>query len=107
MRNTIKIKFLKHLRLGVGLERDLQNAVLKIEPVEAVDGGHGLVVVGHGHEPEALALVGLHVADHFDTLHGSERSEQLPQKTLVALGSQIIHEYTPAGVVDGAEAVAA
>lgn len=59
----------------VGLERDLKNAVLKIESVETVDSSDGLVVVGHGDESETLALVCLHVSDDLDTLHSSEGAE--------------------------------
>ena len=58
-------------------------------------GETNLVVVGHGDESKALALVGLQVADDFDRLDGAERAEQLPQHRLLRVRSQIVHEYTP------------
>ncbi len=98
----------QRLRLLVArLERHLEYAILQIEPVEAVNGRDRLLVVGHGDKAEALALVALAVADDLDTLHGAERSEQLPQNALVGLGAQVVHEYAPARVVDGAQARAA
>jgi hypothetical protein len=52
----------------VGLEADLQHPVPKRVAVEGLDGHETLVVVGHGDEAEALALVGLQVADDLDVL---------------------------------------
>ena len=48
----------------VGLEADLQHPVAEGVAVEALDGDKGLVVVGHRHEAEPLALVGLQITDH-------------------------------------------
>lgn len=81
----------------VGLEADLQHAVAQRVPVERLDGHHGLVVVGHGDEAVALALVGLQVADDLDALHGAEGPEQLPQHVLLGLGRQVVHEDAPLG----------
>jgi len=86
------------LRLPVvGLEADLEDPVAQGVPVEGLDGHQALVVVGHGDESKALALVGLQVADDFDRLDGAERAEQLPQHRLLRVRSQIVHEYTPTG----------
>ena len=48
----------------VCLEADLQDPVAEGVAVEALDGDQGLVIVGHGHETEPLALVGLQITDH-------------------------------------------
>ena len=48
----------------VGLEADLQHPVAEGVAVEALNGDQGLVVVGHRHEAEPLALVGLQITDH-------------------------------------------
>ena len=52
----------------VGLEADLQDPVAQSVSVEGLDGDQALVVVGHGHEAEALALVCLQVSDHLHVL---------------------------------------
>lgn len=62
----------------VGLERDLQDAVSQPVPVETGDGHGCLVVVRHGDEAEALALVGVEVTDDLDVVDCSEGPEQLP-----------------------------
>lgn len=64
-----------HQHLGfpiIGLEADLKDAIAEGVAVQGLDGDQALVVVGHGDEPEAFALVGLQVADHFDVLHGTK-----------------------------------
>jgi hypothetical protein len=83
----------------VGLEGDLQHPVAEGVAVERLDCDDGLVVVGHGDEAEALALVGLQVADHLDALHGAERAEQLPQHVLLGLGRQVVDKDAPTGAV--------
>lgn len=62
----------------VGLERDLQDAVAQPVPIETGDGHSRLVVVRHGDEAEALALVGVEVTDDLDVVDCSEGPEQLP-----------------------------
>ena len=52
----------------VGLEADLQHPVAEGVAVEALNGDQGLVVVGHRHEAEPLALVGLQITDHLKCL---------------------------------------
>ena len=52
----------------VGLEADLQHPVAEGVAVEALNGDQGLVVVGHRHEAEPLALVGLQITDHLRCL---------------------------------------
>jgi hypothetical protein len=57
------------LRLSVvGLEADLQHPVSERVPVERLDRHETLVVVGHGDEAKALALVRLEVANHLHVL---------------------------------------
>ena len=48
----------------VGFEADLEDSVAESVAVKGLDGDQGLVVVGHRHEAEPLALVGLQVTDH-------------------------------------------
>ena len=70
--------FFFHQHLGfpiIGLEADLKDAIAEGVAVQGLDGDQALVVVGHGDEPEAFALVGLQVADHFDVLHGTKRAK--------------------------------
>lgn len=72
---TILVFFFFHQHLGfpiIGLEADLKDAIAEGVAVQGLDGDQALVVVGHGDEPEAFALVGLQVADHFDVLHGTK-----------------------------------
>ena len=47
---------------------DLENSVAESVAVEGLDGDETLVVVGHRHEAEALALVRLEVANHLHVL---------------------------------------
>lgn len=56
----------------VGLEGDLEDAVAEGVAIEGLDGHHCLIIVGHGDESEAFALVGLQVPNHLHVLHGSE-----------------------------------
>ena len=78
-------RYWEHSRLMglVGLEGDLQDAVAQPIAVQAGDGHGCLVVVRHGDEAEALALVGVEVADHLDIVDSAEGPEQLPQDALV------------------------
>ncbi len=88
--------------LLVRLEGDLKYAVSERVAVEGLDGDEGLLVVGHRDETEALALVGLEVADDLDALHGAERAEQLPQDVVLGLRGEVVDEDDPAGAVHGA-----
>jgi len=83
----------------VCLEADLEHAVAQGVTVQALYGHHRFLVIGHCHEPKALALVRLQVAYDLDRLDGAEGSEQLPEHVLLGLGCEIIHEDTPAGAV--------
>lgn len=57
---------------------------------------HGsLLIVGHGNEPEAFALTGVKISDHFHIDHGAKGSKQLPQDGLVGLLTQVINEDAP------------
>ena len=69
-----------------------------------LDGHQRLLVVGHGDEPEALALVGLQVSDHLDVLNGPEGPEELPEDVLLGLGREVVDEDAPAGAVGGGHA---
>ena len=59
----------------VRFEAYLKDPVTERVPVQALDGDHGFVIVGHRHETKAFALVRLQVANHFDRLDGAERTE--------------------------------
>ena len=59
----------------VRFEAYLKDPVTERVAVQALDGDHGLVIVGHRHETKAFALVRLQVANHFDRLDGAERTE--------------------------------
>lgn len=83
----------------VCLEADLQHPVAQGVTVERLNGDQALVVVCHGDEAEAFALVGLQVADHFDILDSSEWPEQLPQDVLLRLRRQVVDEQTPTAAV--------
>lgn len=83
----------------IRLEADLEHAVAQGVAVQALYGHHRLLVIGHRHEPEALALVRLQVAYDLDRLDGAERPEQLPQDVLLGLRGEIVHEDAPAGAV--------
>lgn len=83
----------------VCLKTDLQHPVSQGVSVERLNGDQTLVVVRHGDESEAFALVGLQVTDHFDILDSSERPEQLPQDVLLRLRRQVVDEQTPTAAV--------
>lgn len=89
-----------------GLKGHLQYLVSKSIAVEASDGHGRLLVVRHGDEPEALALVGVEVTDHFDIGDGAEGAEHLPKDVLVCVLAQVIDEDAPAvgGVAGDADA---
>lgn len=55
----------------------------------------GLLVVRHGDETEAFALVGVEISDHFHIDDGTERPEHLPEDRLVGVLAQIIDEDAP------------
>lgn len=80
----------------VRLEAHLQDAVAQRVAVDVLNGQQRLVVDGHGHESESLALVGLRVANHFNRQHRSKGPKQLPQHILLRLRGQIVHEQAPA-----------
>ena len=84
------------LVLFAGLEGHLQHALAQAVAVEAGDGHGRLVIVGHGDEAKALALVGGKVADDLDIGDCPEGPEQLPQHTLIRLRRQVVHEDAPA-----------
>lgn len=88
-------------RLGrfgfVSLKANLQHPIAQSIAVEWLYGYHSLVVVGHGHEAETLALARLQVANHFHRLHCSEGAEELPEHILLGFGRQIINKDTPSG----------
>ena len=90
------------------LEGHLQDAVAELVAVERRDGGQSLIVVGHRHEAEALALLRRKVAHHLDVLHGAERAEELPEDVLLRLRRQVVDEEAPTAAVEhvaGDEAV--
>lgn len=62
-----------------------------------MNGYQGFIVVGHGDEAEAFALVRLKVANDFDTLHGTKGAKELPEKRILRVRSQIVDEDAPAG----------
>lgn len=78
-----------------GFEGNLQDLVSNAVTVEAGDGHGGLLVVGHGDEAEAFALVGVEVSDDLDVGDGSERPEHLPQDAFVSVLAQVVDEDTP------------
>ena len=84
------------LVLFAGLEGHLQHALTQAVAIEAGDGHGRLVVVGHGDEAEALALVGGEVTDDLDVGDRPEGPEQLPKNTLVRFRRQVVHEDAPA-----------
>lgn len=85
----------------VRLEAHLQDAIAQRVPVYVLDGDHRLVVVRHGDEAEAAALVRFRIADHLHREHRSERPEQLPQHVLLRFRRQIVDEQTPARIIRG------
>lgn len=83
----------------VGLEGDLEYPVPESVAIERLDCDNSFVVVCHRDETESLALIGLQVSNDFDTLHSTERPEQLPQDILLSFGSQVVDEDTPTGAI--------
>lgn len=83
----------------VRLEADLEHAVAQSVAVQALYGHHRLLVIGHRHKAEALALVRLQVAYDLDRLDGAERPKQLPEHVLLGLGREVVHKDAPAGAV--------
>lgn len=81
----------------VSLEGDLQDTVAQPVAVETGDGHGRFVVIRHGDEAEAFALVGVEVTDHLDIVNGTEGPEQLPQHTLIRIRGQVVHEDAPTG----------
>lgn len=79
----------------VSLEGDLQDTVAQPVAVETGDGHSRLVVIRHGDEAEAFALVGVEVTDHLDIVDGAKRPEQLPEHTLVRIWGQVVHKDAP------------
>jgi len=79
-----------------GLKGHLQDFISQSVPVQAVDRHGGLLVVRHGDEAEAFALVGVEISNHFHVDDGAERPEHLPQNGLVCVLAQVIDEDTPA-----------
>lgn len=81
----------------VSLEGDLQDAVAQPVAVEARDGHGRLIVIRHGDEAEAFALIGVEVTDHLDIVDRAERAEQLPEHALVRVRGQVVHKDAPTG----------
>ena len=80
-----------------GLKGHLQYLVSKPVAVQAGDSHGRLLVVRHGDEAEALALVGVEVTDHLDVGDGAEGTEHLPKDALVCILAQVVDEDAPAG----------
>lgn len=80
-----------------GLKGHLQDLVSEPVAVQAGDGHGRLLVVRHGNEAEALALVGVEVADHLHVGDGAEGAEHLPEDALVGVLAQVVDEDAPAG----------
>lgn len=59
----------------VSLKADLQHPIAQGITIQRLNGHHGLIVVGHGHESESLALAGLQIPDHLHRLNGTEWPE--------------------------------
>lgn len=78
-----------------GLEGHLQDFVSQPVPVQAVDRHGGLLVVGHGDEAEAFALISVEISDHFHVDDSAKWPEHLPQDGLVRVLTQIIDEDAP------------
>lgn len=81
----------------VGFEGHLQYLVSEPGAVHAGDGHGRILVVCHGHEAEAFALVGVEVADHLDVVDRAEGPEKLPEHALVRIWGQVVHEDAPPG----------
>lgn len=84
------------LVLLAGLEGHLQHTLTQAVAIQAGDGHGCLVVVGHGDEAEALALVGGEIPDDLDIGDCPKRSEKLPQHALISFRGQVVHEDAPA-----------
>lgn len=61
-----------------GLEGHLQDFVSQPVAIQAVDGHGGILVVGHGHETEAFALIGVEISYYFHIDDCAEWAEHLP-----------------------------
>lgn len=79
-----------------GLKGHLQYLVSKPVAIQTGNGHGGLLVVCHGNEAEALALVGVEVSDHLDVRDGTKGTEHLPQDALVCILAQVVDEDAPA-----------
>lgn len=80
-----------------GLKGHLEYLVSKPVAVQAGDGHGRLLVVRHGNEAEALALVGVEISDHLDVSDSTEGAEHLPQDALIGILAQVVDEDAPAG----------
>lgn len=87
-----------------GLKGHLQDFVSEPVAVQAGDGHGRVLVVGHGDKAEALALVGIEVADHFHVCDGSEGAEHLPENGFIRLLAKVVDEDAPAVVRVGGNA---
>lgn len=79
----------------VSLEGDLQDAVAQPVAIETGNSHGRLIVIRHGDEAKAFALVGVEVTDHLDVVDGTERPKQLPEHTFIGIWRQIVHEDAP------------
>lgn len=79
----------------VSLEGDLQDTVAQPVAVETGDGHGRLVVIRHGDEAEAFALVGVEVTDHLDIVDCTEGPKQLPEDALIRIWGQVVHKDAP------------
>lgn len=79
-----------------GLEGHLQYLVSEPVAVQTRDGHGRLLVVSHGNEAKALALVGVEVTDHLDIVDRTEGPKQLPEHTLIRIWGQVVHKDAPA-----------
>lgn len=69
----------------VSLEGDLQDAVAQPVAIETGDGHGCLIVIRHGDEAKAFALVGVEVTNHLDIVDCAKGPEQLPEHALVRI----------------------
>lgn len=90
-----------------GLKGHLQYFVSEPVAVQTGDGHGRVLVVGHGDEAEALALVGVEVADDFDVCDGAKGAEHLPEDGFVRLLAEVVDENAPAVVGAGGDTDAA
>lgn len=79
-----------------GLKGHLQYLVSEPVAVQAGDGHGCILVVRHGNEAEALALVGVEVTDYFDICDGAEGAKHLPKDVFVGVLAQVVDEDAPA-----------